>query len=755
MTSELERIERLVGLCKLWGAVKYFHPYLAYRDDIDWDAALVAAIPRVRSATSGSDYAQAVQEMLLALDDPATRVIEQVDPGRGSSTDDRHPVCTLRPDGLFMVKLHHYEDLVSDFEGAITKLEAVKAKLPEARGILFDLRSSRPLSQERGWLAAAFYYSGIATMLSATPLVAASTRSRTHLGFVAQRGLPSPLYRSAFTVVDGRRIEPSPDAKEMSVVFLVNSWSELPPEALALQLAGKAVIVAEGSANDASLVKVHPIALPGEIVAEVRLEELVYEDGTGGFQPDVVVAGTGPPGDGDAALEAALEILAEFAPRKVQRMPIPVRAVPPLENAYPEMAFPPLEYRLLAAFRMWAVINYFFPYKELMDEDWEGVLREFIPRMEEAESALDYHLAVAEMVTHIHDSHGYLDSPILAEHFGPAWPPIRLQMIEDMPVITTILDEEAVEKSGVSYGDVVLKIDGQDVAERMAQRAKYIAASTPQRLQLRAANAALSGPAGSVATLLLHDRNGQMKEVQLARDANPAGPMSVFRISWRRDEIIRLLSEDIGYADLDRLEMATVDEMFEKFKNTKAIIFDMRGYPKGTAWAIAPRLSQSDGPAMARLQRPVVRTPDGPNGEIASQSLIASFLKSIPLTEKWRYQGKTIMLIDERAQSQAEGTGLFFEAANNTTFVGSPTSGANGDVTNLVLPGGVTVFFTGTSVRHADGRQLQRVGLVPDIEVRPTVKGIQEGRDEVLESAVAYLQRQLVQPAPEAPVELV
>jgi C-terminal processing protease CtpA/Prc len=242
---------------------------------------------------------------------------------------------------------------------------------------------------------------------------------------------------------------------------------------------------------------------------------------------------------------------------------------------------------------------------------------------------------------------------------------------------------------------------------------------------------------------LLHDRNGQLKEVQLARDANPAGPMSVFRISWRRDEIIRLLSEDIGYADLDRLEMATVDEMFEKFKNTKAIIFDMRGYPKGTAWAIAPRLSQTDGPAAARLQRPVVRTPDGPNGEIASQSLIASFVKSIPLTEKWRYQGKTIMLIDERAQSQAEGTGLFFEAANNTTFVGSHTSGANGDVTNLVLPGGVTVYFTGMSVRHADGRQLQRVGLVPDIEVRPTVKGIQEGRDEVLESAVAYLHREL------------
>jgi hypothetical protein len=51
----------------------------------------------------------------------------------------------------------------------------------------------------------------------------------------------------------------------------------------------------------------------------------------------------------------------------------------------------------------------------------------------------------------------------------------------------------------------------------------------------------------------------------------------------------------------------------------------------------------------------------------------------------------------------------------------------------------VCVTFSGHDVRHADGRQLQRVGLHPDIDVRPTVKGIRDGRDEVLERAVRYL----------------
>jgi hypothetical protein len=67
------------------------------------------------------------------------------------------------------------------------------------------------------------------------------------------------------------------------------------------------------------------------------------------------------------------------------------------------------------------------------------------------------------------------------------------------------------------------------------------------------------------------------------------------------------------------------------------------------------------------------------------------------------------------------------------------TAGANGDVTNFPLPGGFTVGFTGHDVRHADDRQLQRIGLVPDIRVEPTVKGIREGKDEVLARAVAYV----------------
>ncbi|WP_237077615.1 S41 family peptidase [Myxococcus xanthus] len=80
-----------------------------------------------------------------------------------------------------------------------------------------------------------------------------------------------------------------------------------------------------------------------------------------------------------------------------------------------------------------------------------------------------------------------------------------------------------------------------------------------------------------------------------------------------------------------------------------------------------------------------------------------------------------------RAISQAEHTGLMLEATTDTVFVGSPTSGTNGDITRALLPGGVVFTFTGQAVLHGDGRQLQKKGLEPHVKVRPTLAGLQAG----------------------------
>ena len=97
------------------------------------------------------------------------------------------------------------------------------------------------------------------------------------------------------------------------------------------------------------------------------------------------------------------------------------------------------------------------------------------------------------------------------------------------------------------------------------------------------------------------------------------------------------------------------------------------------------------------------------------------------------------MLMDEGSQSSAEHMGLHLEAGNNATFIGSPTSGANGNITYVYLPGNLKTVFTGLDTRHGNGDQLQRKGLQPLVLVRPTLKGLAEGRDEVLERALKFV----------------
>ena len=560
-----------------------------------------------------------------------------------------------------------------------------------------------------------------------------------HIGLVPQRG--ATFYSSSFRTSDGRWITPAPDAHNLPIVFLINEWSELPLEAHALQIAGKALIVSEGKASDACLmILTHRILLGEGVTAEIRLGETVCPDGSGGFTPDTILPPALQPVQYDPAFVTALELLKDFQPGKGKRSPLPVHTAPKPENAYAEMTYPALEYRLLAAFRIWAAIHYFFPYTDLMEADWDEVLAEFIPRMEQAGDALSYHFAVAEMVTHIHNSLGFIYSSVIWEHFGSAYAPVRLQIIEDQPVIITVFDEEIAKTAGVSVGDVVLQIDGEDAIQRMTARAKYKPASTPQSLMYQAAWSSLSGPEGSTVTLTLCDRNQQVKEVKLPRNTQHE---AIYEIKQRHGEVTRFLTEKIGYADLDRLEIAEVDEMFEKFKHTQAIVFDMRGFPNGTMWSIAPRLAEEPGGIMILAHIPCWLSPDDPADDPQRHSFNNSEVQTVPPTEKWRYRGKTVMLIDERAISQAEHTGLCFKAANGTKFIGSNTAGVNGDVTNITAPGGIFIVFTGVAIKHADGRQLQRIGLVPDIEVKPTIEGIQNGVDEVLERAIQYLQNEI------------
>ncbi len=97
-----------------------------------------------------------------------------------------------------------------------------------------------------------------------------------------------------------------------------------------------------------------------------------------------------------------------------------------------------------------------------------------------------------------------------------------------------------------------------------------------------------------------------------------------------------------------------------------------------------------------------------------------------------------VILVNEVTQSQAETTVMMLKQHPKAKVIGGYTSGANGDVISFNIAG-LETCFTGLGAYYPNGRETQRIGIIPDIIVRPTVKGIQQGKDEIMERALEYL----------------
>jgi C-terminal processing protease CtpA/Prc len=162
------------------------------------------------------------------------------------------------------------------------------------------------------------------------------------------------------------------------------------------------------------------------------------------------------------------------------------------------------------------------------------------------------------------------------------------------------------------------------------------------------------------------------------------------------------------------------------------VIFDMRGYPNDAGAQILPHLI--DAPEndrwmhTARIAGPFWQIDgwesDGWNLNPASP----------------RLGGKIVFLTDGRAISYAESVMGYVADRKLATIVGSPTAGTNGNVSTFTVPSGATVGFTGMRVTGHDGRApFHLIGVAPHIPVTPTLAGLREGRDEVLERALAFV----------------
>jgi len=388
-------------------------------------------------------------------------------------------------------------------------------------------------------------------------------------------------------------------------------------------------------------------------------------------------------------------------------------------------------FRLLTLYRYWNIIQYYFPYKNLIEEDWKNVLEEFIPQFINAKNDTEYTLAVLELIGRVHDTHANIwgGNQFLSNYFGLRYASVELRFIESKPVVTGFYDEKLGKETGLEIGDIISVVNNRPFEEIVKDKLKYSPASN-YATKIRDIASNLLRTNDSIINIEFI-RNGNTERKTLKTFTSKE--INIYSKYQKEDSCFKFINKEIAYLYLGSIKSSYLSTIFEKIKDTKGLIIDLRSYP-------SEFVVFSLGNYLMPEKTEFVKFSKG-NLENAGLFTITENL-SVGAKNKEYYKGKVIILINEATQSQAEYTTMAFRVNPNSTVIGSTTAGADGNVSQFYLPGGISTMISGIGVYYPDGKETQRIGILPDIELNPTIQGIREGRDELLEKAIKIINGQ-------------
>lgn len=398
------------------------------------------------------------------------------------------------------------------------------------------------------------------------------------------------------------------------------------------------------------------------------------------------------------------------------------------ERPYASMNYPDPGFRLLSLYRYWNIIAYYFPYKNLIEEDWNLVLKEFIPKFVNAGSELEYKLNLLALIARIHDTHANIwgGDKALNEFRGQRYAALEVKFVEDKAVVTNYFDNANGEKTGLKIGDVIESINNKTIEEIVTNQL-HITPASNYPTQLR--DIAWSLLRTNDKSLNITYSDGK-KSVSTQVETFSPNEINLYAKYQNPDTCFKVINSDIGYIYPGSIRNAYVPKIMEEVSKTKGLIIDFRCYPSEFVVFSLGEYLLPEPTAFVKFS----------NGSIESPGLftMTEDLK-VGRSNADYYKGKVVIIVNETTQSSAEYHTMALRTAPGATVIGSTTAGADGNVSQFTLPGGIRTMISGIGVYYPDGTETQRIGIVPDIEVRPTIQGIREKRDEPLEMAIKII----------------
>ncbi len=408
------------------------------------------------------------------------------------------------------------------------------------------------------------------------------------------------------------------------------------------------------------------------------------------------------------------------------------------ENVFRNEGMPSPQYedpgfRLLGLFRLWNAMEYYFPYKDSLDQDWVLYLEEYIPRILEGTDRHSYEMSIATLAFQLHDPHVWFEEPspdgagslpLFSGELGYYFFPVPLAEAEGQLVVSETSGDCPLER-----GDILLALNGTDMDQLVEERRQYEGYPREDTVVNRMRYTTLTRS------------QAETMEVEVLR----GGETLLFPVKGRMfslpEEIApqtshQLLEGGIGLIHLALLEEAEISEVMNSFRDTNGLIIDLREYPEGFRRYGLSAYFQIYTTPFITVYEPSRFVP----GVYTVETRSGRDYCSMPPTDVYHYGKPVVVLMNnDRTQSNAEYFVAMFSLAENVTLMGETSAGAAGGRVYLPLPGNLKMAFSFERATKPDGTCWFQTGITPDIYVPRTIQGITEGRDEVMEAAVKYI----------------
>ncbi len=393
------------------------------------------------------------------------------------------------------------------------------------------------------------------------------------------------------------------------------------------------------------------------------------------------------------------------------------------------------EEKIAGLSKSWAEAKYNFANFDLVPTlNWDSLYLSFIPKVTATKTTVEYYKALQEFYRYLIDGHTAIFFPFAIMKQRNGLIDIDIRWIENKALVTANRSGQKLIQPGME----LVEWNGKALQEYIqSEISPYLHYSTPQDSTERIYRyELLRGVAGQKVLLGFKAMNGNVVQQEFA--------FTPVENIWNRGPLLefKILKGNVGYLKLnsfaDEKIVKMFDSVFQEMEKTNALIIDIRGNGGGNGgngFEILGYLTDKPfmtGKTVIRQYRPVGRSWGGPERNHIEGDDWKPYKNKL-------YNKQVVVLTSGATYSAAEDFTSVFKGINRAKVIGAPTGGSTGQPVFFTLPGGGLGAVCSKRDFIADGTEFVGVGIQPDIVVKPTQKGVAEGRDEVLEAALRVI----------------